>query len=739
VWASAAHAAPEAHLLRIDPRASLEDGAPLLTTVVELVQHKRMSSITSKCAQLTGNQNFDCLANAIEKPQALYAPFKFPEKNALLTVTVDGADRPATLVSADRWGKSKSQEGVGTAWLILIDAVSSMGARFNDAKLVARAFIDQMGPNDIVDVMFFNSRAVARDSKWSADKGVIRNFIDSQNATFAKQGRTRPLFNIIKQGTTDAFRELGNAGSSLKVPMHQALVVLSNGSSGSDVGSAATTAIGLRDYLTGGRFPEDNETLPKTPMPVVSIWFPSRETEEFFQNARQFMENLANPEIGGFHSIVRSGGARRGPKIARAVNTRFDQMHLIKWRVACVAPTINQTFKLFFKNTNPPITGDNFINVPVGIDPAAWPLDVDLPTTLQLAKKDPIYPGGTIKVFGNFCWGADSNRAEIYMVPKNQPAPASLKDSSIEDAKKAQQTLIAANMRGKATAAGDTFAEFDLPDTEKFLAGKGDKRSARLIVYDSRAKRTSAITADKIVTVPAREAPFPWLWVAGGSFAGLVVLLLFISTLRAGRAKRRSSSAGAPPRPVVAGGPIPGAIPGTGAHGPGPMPGGAVHGAAPPHGYGAPPQAGGMAAPYAPMHAATAPTPPAFGAPQQVAAAPGSAFSGADAPTAAAPPAPAQVRQATLRGTPGIYPVHPGREVRLGRDPAVAEICLTEPRVSGLHSTLKLDNNTLYVRDEGSNNGTFVNGTKVHSHTWTSVPNGAMIQFGPIEFSVRLE
>jgi hypothetical protein len=443
------------------------------------------------------------------------------------------------------------------------------------------------------------------------------------------------------------------------------------------------------------------------------------------------MENLANPEIGGFHSIVRSGGARRGARIARTVTTRFDQMHLIKWRVACIAPNINQTFKLFFKNTNPPIAGDNFINVPVGIDPSTWPLDIDLEMTLHEAKKNPIYPGGTVRVFGNFCWGGDAKRAEIYMVPKNQPAPTTLKGSSIEDAKKAQQTLIAANMLGKASAAGDTFAEFDIPDSEKFLAGKGEKRSARLIVFDTRAKRSSAITADKIVTLPARKAPFPWMWTAGAIFAALCIVLLLFSLLRG---EKRRSSAASPPRPVVAGagvipaGGIPGAV--------GPM-------AAPRHpapGFGSqpPPQmAPGLQ--HGALGAATAAAAPAgFAQPPHVAIATGS-LAEATAPTAVPAPGPAQVRQATLRGTPGIYPVHPSREVRLGRDPAMADICLTEPRVSGSHATLKLENNTLYVRDEGSNNVTFVNGTKVHSHTWTSVPNGAMIQFGPIEFSVRLE
>jgi pSer/pThr/pTyr-binding forkhead associated (FHA) protein len=96
-------------------------------------------------------------------------------------------------------------------------------------------------------------------------------------------------------------------------------------------------------------------------------------------------------------------------------------------------------------------------------------------------------------------------------------------------------------------------------------------------------------------------------------------------------------------------------------------------------------------------------------------------------------------RQAVLQGTPGTYVIVEGKESRVGRDPAFADICLTEPRVSGSHALVKIENGQLYIRDEGSNNGTFVAGGKIQSHVWTPVPPGGAVRFGPIEFNVRLE
>src|SRR5262245_38466281 len=55
VTARRASAAPEAHILRVDPRASQAEGAPVLTTVVELVQNKRLSEAIAECASLRGD------------------------------------------------------------------------------------------------------------------------------------------------------------------------------------------------------------------------------------------------------------------------------------------------------------------------------------------------------------------------------------------------------------------------------------------------------------------------------------------------------------------------------------------------------------------------------------------------------------------------------------------------------------------------------------------------------------
>jgi len=667
-FARDAYAGPESHILRIDPRASQSEGSPVLTTVIEVNQVKPANTVLGVCSALSGNAELDCVADAVEKPQALWSPIEFPDQNAFLTALVDGTDYPAKFLSKQRWGEATKEDGVGTAWLIAVDAGGQMGTRMDEAKQVATTFVNSMRPNDIANVMIFNDRSVVAASGWSKDKNKVLEPL-ANIPKFPVSGRTRPLGQIIQQAAIDGFKELNNVGLNIQVPMHQSMVVLSSGAAGTDATSVGPAAQLLSQYMSKGRFPEDNLGLPKMPVPIISIWFPSTQLEELFENARQFMEKLPNTDIGGAFFIVRDGQASRATNIVAAVRARFDKMWIVKWQVSCVEPTITQTFHLSFRNTDPLIAPDfTFQNVPVGIDPQAWPLDVDMEATVAEAEKNPVYPGGKLKVYGNFCWGGKKERAELYMVPKNQEVPATLANGTIEDAKNAQRTLIEAGMRGQAIATTDTYVEFEVPDKTKFLAGKKDAWTARLVVFDNVSKRTSAITQNKIVTLKAEEAPLPILMIGGIAFGGVVLLLLVVTAIRGGGGKRRSGNAPPPPRPVV-GAPAP-----------------------------------------APMQ-----------------------------PMMAAPPGPAFVSRATLSGNAGIYTVLPGMEMKAGRDGALCQILLNEPRVSGTHATMKIEGGQLFARDDNSNNGTTLNGQRLAPGVFSPVPNGASLKFGPIEFTVSLE
>lgn len=94
---------------------------------------------------------------------------------------------------------------------------------------------------------------------------------------------------------------------------------------------------------------------------------------------------------------------------------------------------------------------------------------------------------------------------------------------------------------------------------------------------------------------------------------------------------------------------------------------------------------------------------------------------------------------ASLSGPSGQYSVRAGSEVRVGRDPAQCPVYLAEPRVSGVHATLRFEGGQLLVRDETSNNGTWIAGSRIAPGVWTPVPPGSVLRFGPIEFAVALE
>jgi hypothetical protein len=823
-------AAPEAHILRIDPRAAANGGAPVLTTVVEIVQFNSLSSALEPCASVTGfAPTLDCLSSTLEKPNAMWSPFPFPKGNARLLVKVDGNDTLATVVGdPKKWGDSQREAGVGTAWLVALDAASGMGTRYAEARAVAREFIEAMQPNDLMDLMIFDDRLVIHNSKWKtfAERNKLVEILNDQPAPAISHGRDRPLFDELKRMTADGFNDLGNSQGPQKIPLHQAMVLLSNGAGRNDVGSSAPSADLFHQFATKGRFPEDNTSVPKTPLPIISIWFPSQSSllnDVYRNNDEQFMQSLANPEIGGFFDIVREGqGLAKGKTIIGLVKARFNAMYIVKWSLACLNSSLTQTFDLEFQNTSPLIKGDStFKDVPIGVDPTQWPLSVDVAKTKAEADANPIYPGGSFKVYGDFCWGGDKSRAEAYFVPAGTKPDPNANSSDPELAKRAMQNLIAQNMRGGAKDASDTFVVFDVPEDEKILDGAGDNAVARLVVYDNKAHRGSGHDAKTILTLKAKKAPFNVLLIAGAVGLGVVVLLLLIVLIRGsgGGSKKRGPPVG--PVPLVAGAPPGYGTPSPGGYGPppggggyGPPPGGY---GPPPGGYGGPPPGGvppGMAGPPpgvggmggpppggqafgtaalragSPVPAAPAGVPfasplaaPSVGSPGSLGqvvqvrcpscqmttmATPGqpsvcfscgqplpSGITGAaevvpqypltgqlGQPPPEPPPDPygrTTPSKALIVGQVGEFPILPGSEVRVGRDPSQCAVALSEPRVSGVHSTLKFEAAQLWVRDEQSNNGTFVAGERIPPGAWTMVPPGQQLRFGPVEFDVRLE
>ena len=790
--AGSAVAAPEAHILRIDPRTGLQNGKPVLTTVIEVIQFKRLSDVLQPCAGVAGSGTMSCWSQQLEKPGALWDPFPFPEQNAHLLVKVAGEDQLTKFVDKTQWGKAQNQPNVGTAWLVAVDASSSMGSRFADARTIAHEFIEEMQPNDLMDLMFFDDVQVVKDTKWLTFKqrADLGNALNEFKSPSPSHGRDRALFGEIKTMTQDAFGSLGNSDQPDTIPLHQAMVLLSNGAGRGDPESASPNADVFHQYLNQGRFPADNTSLPKTPLPVVSIWLPNAAslTENIYRNNEAtFMQALANPEIGGFFDIVQEGqGANKSKTIANLVKTRFNNMWLIHWTMSCVNPSVEQTFNLVFENTRPNITPDGtFKDVPLGIDPTQWPLDVDFAKTTQEAQANPLYPGGQFTVYGDFCWSGDKTRAEAYFIPAGtRPNPQQTNSRDPEVAKKAMQQLQAQHMLGTATAAGDNYVTLNVPDDDKVLEGSGDNIVAHVVLYDNKAHRASAIDEKTVLTLKATKKPISWPLIAGIAGLLVVIVLLVMVLLRGGGGGRRRG--GTPPAPAVP--------PGYG------MPPGG-YGAPPPPGHGmigfADPLAATAAAPGAfaqtPAYAVAAAIPPSPPAPQDLLASGGTpivevrcpacsmstmatvgqpsvCFScgqplAADlttrggggavnapmfqrtGPMNAQSPAPGlqpmngfgAPSAATIRGAAGQFTIRSGAEVRVGRDPAQCPILLGEPRVSGVHATLKFDGGLLMVRDETSNNGTWVSGSRILPGAWTPVPVGTPLRFGPVEFSVQLE
>ena len=140
-------AAPEAHILRIDPRAGVNGGKPVLTTVLEVVQFKRTVRRAAPCSGVTGAGTLSCWSEQLEKPGALWDPFPFPEANAHLLCqgrrrghAHDVRRQDAVGQGAER-GRTWARRGSSRS-----TASSGMGYRFGDARAIAHELIERCSP-----------------------------------------------------------------------------------------------------------------------------------------------------------------------------------------------------------------------------------------------------------------------------------------------------------------------------------------------------------------------------------------------------------------------------------------------------------------------------------------------------------------------------------------------------------------------------------------------------------------
>jgi hypothetical protein len=94
---------------------------------------------------------------------------------------------------------------------------------------------------------------------------------------------------------------------------------------------------------------------------------------------------------------------------------------------------------------------------------------------------------------------------------------------------------------------------------------------------------------------------------------------------------------------------------------------------------------------------------------------------------------PAQSTFASLRVVQGsgvgrMYDLKASGETRIGRDAAMNDIIIDDPKISGQHAKIRVESGKMTIFDLGSSNGTMVNGTKING----SVPlqNQDKVGFG---------
>lgn len=505
-FAATAHGAPEAHILNVDARVGPEQPRPLVTTLVDLGQSRRISELIEPCWKFQQvRQRYRCEAQILEKPFSSFSPVAFPETRALLAVRVKDQDYPAQLVDVQSWQAAQGQPRVGTAWLIALDADSRMGRGLADAKQIARTWVEKMGPEDLVNLVVFNDRQATDVSGWQsyANRAALLERI-SGASLFRSTTGSRALFTILKKIAADGF---GRTSLTSPQPLHRAMLVLSSGFGGLDPSSTGPGGLMLSQYMTEGFFPSSQDTRQKKPLPVVALFFPEGVANSHQQNAYEFMSNLCNPSLGGFFSIVQGGEGKRAGQIHEAVTSRFSKMHLVSWRVPCLSPTIDQTLSLVFNYASLPIAGDgSFKEVDLGVDPTRWPLDVDRENTRRNAESQALAPGAELTILGEFCWGDDTKRGSALFLPASPEVTEALMPG-VRDLGERTKRLVALGIRAETLRSSDRYLRVKIPNQVTLVHNENGRPLLRALVYDHRTMRTSGALPAQLIELPVTLPP----------------------------------------------------------------------------------------------------------------------------------------------------------------------------------------------------------------------------------------
>ncbi len=101
-------------------------------------------------------------------------------------------------------------------------------------------------------------------------------------------------------------------------------------------------------------------------------------------------------------------------------------------------------------------------------------------------------------------------------------------------------------------------------------------------------------------------------------------------------------------------------------------------------------------------------------------------------------PAPVADPVAVLRWTegPGVDILIPTGTLTLGRRPENSVVLTGDQYVSGRHASITADDNHLIITDDGSRNGTFVNGERLQEHQPTELAAGDTIKVGQTTYQL---